>query len=220
MLLFFAFAAIVVGVESYKCAGGRLTPKQRLNIVYQNNKYRSKLIRGLLKNKDGMYMPRGKNMLKLKWSCDLESSAQRWADHCVFGHSPRNQRQGIGENVYAYWSSQSVENLKNKAGTDAGKSWWSELPELYKNNPSNNLTGDVSSQGVLHFTQMAWGKTHKIGCGIATQCDGGRTLIVICHYSPGGNMLRELIYELGEPCKTGNDCNTKKCDAKLGLCIK
>lgn len=32
--------------------------------------------------------------------------------------------------------------------------------------------------------QMAWGKTYKIGCGIATQCDGGRTLIVVCQYGP------------------------------------
>ncbi|VIO90427.1 venom allergen antigen-like protein 1, putative [Brugia malayi] len=207
-------------VAGFECPGGRLTPQQRKDIVRQNNKFRSLLIHGKLKNRNGTYMPRGKNMLLLKWSCQLENSAQRWANQCVFGHSPRNQRQGIGENVYAYWSSESVEKLRNTAGTEAGKSWWSELPKLYKQNPSNNLTDDVARQGVLHFTQMAWGKTHKIGCGIATNCDGGRTLIAICHYSPAGNMLKELIYELGEPCKTDSDCNTKKCAKKSGLCRK
>ncbi|VDN00532.1 unnamed protein product, partial [Onchocerca ochengi] len=74
---------------------------------------------------------------------------------------------------------------KKTAGTDAGETWWSELEEVYENNPSNNFTSSVADQDVLFFTQMAWGKTYKIGCGIATHCEGGKTLIVICHYSPG-----------------------------------
>lgn len=59
------FVKSITAVESYKCPGGRLTPKQRAGIVIQNNKYRSRLIHGLLKNKDNITMPRGKNMLKL-----------------------------------------------------------------------------------------------------------------------------------------------------------
>ncbi|CAG9531210.1 unnamed protein product [Cercopithifilaria johnstoni] len=220
MFLPIIFFATIVAVESLSCAGGQLTSKQRKDILRQNNKLRAELIRGKQVNKDGRYMPRGKNMLKLKWSCELERSAQQWANQCVFGHSPRDQRNGVGENVYAYWSSASVESLRNTAGTDAGESWWSELPKLYKDNPSNNLTYKVSGQGILHFTQMAWGKTHSIGCGIATNCDGGRTLIVICHYKPNGNMINELIYELGEPCKRSSDCSTKKCSTKSGLCLK
>ncbi|VBB33591.1 unnamed protein product [Acanthocheilonema viteae] len=184
MLLFIIFFAIIIDVESLECPGSQLTVKERKNIVRQNNVLRSQLIRGKLKNKDGSYMPRGKNMLRLKWNCELEKSAQDWANHCLFKHSPGDKREGIGENVYAYWSTASVESRKNTAGTDAGKSWWSELPKLYRNNPTNNLTADVSKQGVLHFTQMAWGKTHEIGCGIASNCDNGRMLIVICHYKP------------------------------------
>lgn len=48
----------------------------------------------------------------------------------------------------------SFSDLKNTAGTDAGKSWWDELPKLYPNNPSNNLTYKISGRGVLHFTQV------------------------------------------------------------------
>uniref|UniRef100_A0A8R1U3U0 Activation-associated secreted protein-1 n=1 Tax=Onchocerca volvulus TaxID=6282 RepID=A0A8R1U3U0_ONCVO len=220
MILFIIFSAIIVAVTGYNCPGGKLTALERKKIVGQNNKYRSDLIHGKLKNRNGTYMPRGKNMLKMRWDCKLESSAQRWANQCIFGHSPRQQREGVGENVYAYWSSVSVEGLKKTAGTDAGKSWWSELPKLYENNPSNNMTWKVAGQGVLHFTQMAWGKTYKIGCGVATQCDGGRTLIVICHYSPGGNMVGEVIYQRGNPCKVDKDCYTKKCLSKSGLCRK
>ncbi|VDM15067.1 unnamed protein product [Wuchereria bancrofti] len=220
MLLFVIFSATIVAVAAFECPGGQLTPQQRIDIVDQHNEFRSSLIHGKLKNKDNIFMPRGKNMLQLTWSCQLENSAQRWANQCVFGHSPKNQRQGTGENLYAYWSSVSVEKLKNTAGTNAGESWWSELPQLYTDNPSNRLTPEVSRQNVLHFTQMAWGKTHKIGCGIVTNCAGGHTLIVVCHYSPVGNVLTELIYELGQPCRTDNDCNTKKCSKESGLCRK
>ncbi|CAG9531212.1 unnamed protein product [Cercopithifilaria johnstoni] len=220
MFLSIAFFAIIAAVESLNCAGGQLTSKQRKDIVRQNNRLRSQLIRGKLKNKDGKYMPRGKNMLKLKWSCPLERSAQQWANQCVFEHSPRDQRKGIGENVYYYRSPAGVEKFKKTAGTDAGKYWWLELPELYKNNPTNNLTNDVSRQGVLHFTQMAWSKTHKIGCGIASNCENGHKIIVICHYKPGGNKPNQLIYQRGIPCKMNNDCYTKKCAKKSGLCIK
>uniref|UniRef100_A0A0R3RM99 SCP domain-containing protein n=1 Tax=Elaeophora elaphi TaxID=1147741 RepID=A0A0R3RM99_9BILA len=152
MLLWTVFFAVVVAAVSYKCPGGKLTPQGRINIVNQNNKLRSQLIHGKLKNKDGKYMPHGKNMLELTWNCDLEKSAQKWANKCVFQHSPR--KKGIGENIYTYWSSESVKDHKESAGTDAGKAWWGELPKKYKNNPSNNLTAGVASQPVLHFTQV------------------------------------------------------------------
>uniref|UniRef100_A0A1I7VGR3 SCP domain-containing protein n=1 Tax=Loa loa TaxID=7209 RepID=A0A1I7VGR3_LOALO len=214
MLCFFMFAAIIIGVttvEDYQCEGGQLTPKQREAIVEQNNKLRSQLIRGELKNKAGEFMPRGKNVLKMRWSCSLEHSAQKRADRCVSGDPPKEQRKDIGENIYDFWSSAGVEALRRYAGTNAGKKWWSELSEWYRSNPSNNLTAQVSRQGVLHFTQMAWGKTYKIGCGIATKCNGGRKLMVVCHYRPAGNMRNKLIYELGEPCRKNSDCHTEKC---------
>uniref|UniRef100_A0A1I7W2Z3 Activation-associated secreted protein-1 n=1 Tax=Loa loa TaxID=7209 RepID=A0A1I7W2Z3_LOALO len=185
MLCFFMFAAIIIGVttvEDYQCEGGQLTPEQRIAIVKQNNKLRSQLIRGGLRNKDGYFMPRGKNMLKMRWNCSLEYSAQKWADRCISEHSPKEQRKDIGENLYT-WSA-GVGALKKIAGTEAGKKWWSELSEWYRSNPSNNMTVKVFSQSVLHFTQMAWGKTYKIGCGIATKCNGGRKLMVVCHYWP------------------------------------
>ncbi|VDM23159.1 unnamed protein product [Wuchereria bancrofti] len=91
---------------------------------------------------------------------------------------------------------------------------------MYTDNPSNRLTPEVYRQGASHFTQMAWGKTHEIGCGIATTCEGGRLLITVCHYSPRGNWLKHLIYELGEPCKKDSDCDTEKCSKESGLCEK
>lgn len=48
----------------------------------------------------------------------------------------------------------SLLEFKKTAGKDASESWWAELPDEYRNNPSNNFTYRVSEQNVLHFTQV------------------------------------------------------------------
>ncbi|VBB34755.1 unnamed protein product, partial [Acanthocheilonema viteae] len=106
------------------------------------------------------------------------------------------------------------------ACTDAVKDWWLELSTEYGDNPTNNFTHTVFSQNFLHFTQMAWGKTHKIGCGSALHYNYGHKINVVCHYLPRGNVENELIYELGEPCKDHSDCDIGKCLKESGLCRK
>ncbi|VDM99925.1 unnamed protein product, partial [Onchocerca ochengi] len=119
------------------CLESKLTPLYRENIVAQINKYRSDLVNGKLKNADGKLLPRGKNMLEMTWDCKLENSAQKWADQCAFRHSPENQRVGIGENIYTFRLSRSVEIFNTTASMIAVGSWGSQLSQSYKNNPSN-----------------------------------------------------------------------------------
>uniref|UniRef100_A0A915PDL3 SCP domain-containing protein n=1 Tax=Setaria digitata TaxID=48799 RepID=A0A915PDL3_9BILA len=217
--LFLKQFELVAVVGSNKCPGSKITTEQRRSFIVQHNRLRSKLIHGKLTNKNGKHMPSGKNMMKMVWSCTLEKAAQLWAERCVMKHSERDGK--TGENLY-FWSSSNTipkEELRT-AGVFSSKDWWSELPELYRNNPKNILTDKVWEQGIGHFTQMAWGKTYKIGCGIASHCDGGKAVYVVCQYRPRGNMIGELIYELGKPCKTDGDCRTKKCHVKSGLCEK
>ncbi|VBB34183.1 unnamed protein product [Acanthocheilonema viteae] len=206
---------ILRAVKSLQCPGSKLPSGQRRRIVRQHNVFRSRLIHGLLVNSEGKRMPRGKNMLRLRWSCKLEKSAQQWADRCITQHSPQAMRREVGENIY--WST-GAESRKLTVGTDAGRSWWSELAELYVDNPANTLTRNVTRRAVLHFTQMAWGKTYEIGCGVALNCENGRKLIFVCQYNPVGNWIGDLIYELGEPCKNNEDCDTNKCIRRSGLC--
>nr|AAB97282.1 vespid allergen antigen homolog [Onchocerca volvulus] len=220
MILFIIFPAIIVAVTGHDCHRGKLTSLQRDIIVDEHNKYRSRLVKGNFANKDGNLMPKGKNMMEMEWDCELEISAQNWADQCIFGYSPENQREGVGENIYALGLPKDVEVFNTSAALFAIESWWTELIRSYRNNPSNKLTSSVASQDVLHFTQMAWGKTHKVGCGIAMHCDDGEAFIVVCHYAPRGNTIGELIYEQGSPCKVNKHCRTKKCSRKSGLCRK
>ncbi|KAH7937175.1 hypothetical protein HPB49_008429 [Dermacentor silvarum] len=75
------------------------------------------------------------------------------------------------------------------------RTWWDEhrktnrdVISRYNFSPRNG-----------HFTQIAWSRTGKVGCG-ATDCPqlGGRYMV--CNYEPGGNMLRQPVYREGWPC--------------------
>ncbi|VDN07497.1 unnamed protein product [Thelazia callipaeda] len=203
-----------------QCPGGKLTSEQRMQIVAQHNNYRSKLANGKERSKDDNFMPSARNMLKMIWSCDLERTAQQWADHCRFQHSTRQQRNNAGENIYYYQSSEDITNEAQKAALMAGEAWWSELYEFYYSNPLNDMTMNQFNPKVGHFTQMAWANTHKIGCGIAPQCSNGHKVIVVCQYKEAGNMIGSKIYEVGQPCKGNSDCATNKCSIEDGLCVK
>uniref|UniRef100_A0A915PJG4 SCP domain-containing protein n=1 Tax=Setaria digitata TaxID=48799 RepID=A0A915PJG4_9BILA len=206
-------------IADYNCPGGKLTDQERSIILCHHNKLRSDLIHGKLRNSDNISMPNGKNMLKLTWSCDLESSAQSWSDHCILGSSEMYTRYGRGENVLALWVISGVEYYEESAVSEAAKVWKAQLRHYYKNNPKNRFISTHDQEKASFFIQMAWGKTHEIGCGVS-KCGYDRALVVACHYRPAGNIVGDLIYELGEPCKADKDCTTRKCAVKSGLCIK
>ena len=74
----------------------------RKEYVDWHNYYRSLVIKGNEPaGPDGVRRaPKGKNMYKLKYSCQLELNAQAWASTCPFpGHSPSTSRTGWGENM-------------------------------------------------------------------------------------------------------------------------
>uniref|UniRef100_A0A0M3HM62 SCP domain-containing protein n=1 Tax=Ascaris lumbricoides TaxID=6252 RepID=A0A0M3HM62_ASCLU len=42
------------------------------------------------------------------WDCDLENKAQKWADLCLFEHSPVAFREA-GENLYEFLTSKDMD---------------------------------------------------------------------------------------------------------------
>ncbi|VDN59572.1 unnamed protein product [Dracunculus medinensis] len=89
------------------CRASRISDSERAEILNLHNQYRTALATGLVSNKKAR-MPRGNNIRKLEWDCNLEATAQRWAENCVFEHSTKSFRNNAGENLYAYWSSSDI----------------------------------------------------------------------------------------------------------------
>ncbi|KHJ88517.1 SCP-like protein [Oesophagostomum dentatum] len=169
-------------------------------------RYRSRVARGLEPDKEGGNAPKAAKMLKMLYDCDIEKSAMRHAQKCVFQHSYDNE--DLGENLYAI----TAPNYdKAKTAEKACQSWWDELKQPGVGQ-DNILTGEVFDRGVGHYTQMAWEKSYKLGCAVQ-HCP--RMTYVVCQYGPGGNDINELIYTKGQPC---SGC-PGKCIKAEGLCM-
>ncbi|CAJ0592112.1 unnamed protein product [Cylicocyclus nassatus] len=140
----------------------------------------------------------------------VEASAIRNANKCVYAHSTDAERPNLGENI---WFTTAQNFDKVKAATQASQYWWDELEE-YGIGPSNNLTLAIWNRpnDVGHYTQMAWDTSYRLGCAV-TSCSG--FTYVVCQYGPGGNYFNNLIYTIGNPC-TG--CGSYTCSTTEGLC--
>ncbi|MCC6075779.1 CAP domain-containing protein [Pseudomonas sp. GCM10022188] len=117
----------------------------------------------------------------LRWSPQVATSAQRWADHladssCRMRHS-RGSR--YGENLF-------IGTAGYYGVGDAAQAWAAER-RRYRGGPLRAHNWAPAG----HYTQMVWRDTRQLGCGVSA-CDDKE--IVVCHYEPKGNYLGRAPY--------------------------
>lgn len=118
----------------------------------------------------------------LRWNGGLAQRAQAWADHLAatgrFEHSPNLPGRPLeGENIWGGTSGafrpESMVEL-----------WIAEkeyfIPGVFPRNSSTGRPQDVS-----HYTQLIWGRSAEVGCGLAQGVDEE---ILVCRYSEPGNV--------------------------------
>ena len=61
-----------------------------------------------------------------------------------------------------------------------------------KGEPPADSVGFQRGKPVIgHYTQMVWKKTNEVGCATA---DSNTLSLLVCRYSPGGNLYGETPY--------------------------
>lgn len=184
-----------------------LDESERAVAVKSHNNYRRLIASGEALNKDGSKLSRGNvpSLVNLAltgqqthspiqtYDTALEFGAQKWVRQCVFRHS---ERDGIGENLYVTTANSSAGMSSGKQLVtrslaellaDAAYSWWNELSHI--GIAELRLTEASWKKGIGHWSQMAWGKTKRIGCGVQWCSDMALNghfgwTFVVCHYSP------------------------------------
>ncbi|KAH7702472.1 venom allergen-like protein vap-2, partial [Aphelenchoides avenae] len=183
-----------------------LTDTERATVLDAHNNYRQSVASGNAPNKDGTKLPQAADMNKLVYDTGIEAIAQKWAANCKFDHSSAAERNNTGENLYMAGGKQDLA----AALKGASDLWWGELAE-YGVNTTLTLTMEEFNRGIGHWSQMAWAKTTRIGCGVQ-QCSIGT--IVVCNYAPSGNYLNQKIYTAGTACSkcaSGTSCANSLC---------
>jgi pathogenesis-related protein 1 len=119
----------------------------------------------------------------LRWSAELEQSAQQVADDLAAkGCEMKHSRTQNGENLHMsgavkYRSGRTVHHPKTPAQI-VGE--WGSEADLY-NYERNTCSGECG-----HYTQMVWRDTTSVGCAHA-RC-GNNNDIGVCQYYPAGNV--------------------------------
>jgi pathogenesis-related protein 1 len=118
----------------------------------------------------------------LTWSSTVATSAQAWADKCMFMHSG-NQ---YGENIYAGAGMAATPQ-------QVVDSWAGEAKDYdYATNSCSDVCG--------HYTQVVWRGSTKLGCGV-TNCTTNSPFMGftnwqfwVCEYDPPGNFVGQKPY--------------------------
>ncbi|XP_035237011.1 peptidase inhibitor 16-like [Anguilla anguilla] len=172
----------------------QLTAEDRDEIVETHNHFRS------------LVWPGAANMRRMSWDDSLALVAAGYATKCVWEHNP--DLGDLGENLYA------TSGPFNASKAITG--WYLEhLDYSYHNDscPEDKLCG--------HYTQVVWAETTLVGCSthLCEKVVGltftGVTMLV-CDYSPAGNVLGELPYEEGEPC---SNCPEDLQHCEKNICV-
>ncbi len=125
-------------------------------------------------------------MQPLVWSQSLAAHARQWAEHLAASGCRLAHRPATGA-----WAGPYGENLfTGTAGyygvIDAVRAWESEK-RFYRGEALDS--SNVAQVG--HYTQLVWRDSRQVGCGKA-ECQG--RVIIVCNYSPPGNVLSETPY--------------------------
>ncbi|KAI0804781.1 PR-1 protein [Irpex lacteus] len=123
----------------------------------------------------------------LSWSDALYPGTQQWAQQCKFQHSQGNGK--YGENLAA--------GTGNAYGFNNGlQDWMNEASKYDYNHP-----GFSSATG--HFTQVVWKGSKQVACAIAN-CRAGTIFgqpskMIVCRYTPAGNVIGHFPENVGRP---------------------
>jgi len=118
----------------------------------------------------------------LSWDSSLANAAQGWAN--IIGPSKHSECHSGAR------SSGQGENIADYGTVQAGVQFWYSEKSKYKY-PTPVATGAP----YLHYTQMVWRGTQRIGCGKAPSAKySPNNIVLVCRYSPAGNVFGHAPY--------------------------
>lgn len=113
----------------------------------------------------------------LKWSNELASYAQAWANHLAKSGCDMEHRDAdeYGENLFWGYGGDYTPTYVSDSWASEKKYWKGGTIKMR----------NFSKVG--HYTQMIWHNTTEVGCGKAVCRDG--SVMIVCNYNPPGNYI-------------------------------
>jgi len=205
-------------------------------IVDEMNKERRIIANAALRG--APQLPIAENMRKVFWDDELARIAQIWAIQCnkELDYKRVALIDGVqvefGQNIVMFEFKEEMVSLNHIR----------QLIQFWLDSYSTDLTEALIRQfnhlpippkenyDLSYYTQLAWAKTDRIGCGFARYRENDKeestsTAVFVCNFAEEGNQLNKSIFEIGfQPCGNcgpGFKCEDNLEDGTLGaLCVK
>ena len=174
-------------------AGAPLSDAEIAEILGAHNAVRQRVARAESQRLGGTVRIRD-----LTWDPTLAAVAQEWADSLIKRNPPTGghrkqeelQQLDLGENWYLAWWEGTPPDLSAKAVVES----WAEEEKWYHYDDSIC----APRKECLHYTQLVWSNTERLGAGRAVRTtDDGRTYVIwVCNYAPAGNIKGQRPYSV------------------------
>lgn len=193
----------------------QITQQEIALILKLHNDYRHQVATGQTK------LPKAGDMLEMVWDNELAAIAQKRAEQCEFSHDCANCRRvqnfGVGQNIANEFITNSPV-IPPSNWPLAVEGWYDEI-QYFPPNYISSFVAPTSEPTYGHFTQVAWAKSWRIGCGYVLYKEEPNThkKLYVCNYGPSGNMVHESMYKIGPPC-SACPANTGCSSIYNGLC--
>ena len=124
----------------------------------------------------------------------------RLADQCKFSHDCADcrkvQRFSVGQNLYQSFTTRQGGKNSWRVAID---SWFDEIDQF----PASSVSFYQFASATGHYSQMVWGETTRVGCGVTAYRSGRFTArLYVCNYGKAGNILRRQVYKTGPACSS------------------
>lgn len=180
-----------------------LTDAQKQQVADAHNFFRTLVASGHELLGDPGPQPGSNDIKEIVYMEELAIYAQRWVEQNRWAHDCYECRatptfEWVGQNL-GMALPQGTPFLGQANMTGVVEMWFDEVKDMNKNSlEAGPHTG--------HYTQVVWGSTWAVGCGLYTNdkpCPAGYTYpcyIVACNYGPAGNWIGQKAYSTTINC--------------------
>lgn len=142
-----------------------------------------------------------KNMMVMNYHKEIELATLCMARRCELKHDQCRHTlsfDSAGQNI-AHFSGNKINGKDPRFLNASIMSWYEEISETCEELLAKYP--EETHGPPAHFTQLVWANTKYVGCSRVTYTENNKTnLLIVCNYSPAGNVVNSPVYEYGFGC--------------------